>query len=370
MRAFAQRLLVAFSFVLIGTTVEAATVTIAWDPSPDANISNYSVFIGTRSGSYSSAVAVGLRTTWTFTNLADNQTYFFAVQAQSSLGGSPFAEISYRTPVPPTPGSEATRNDFNRDGNYDLLWQTTASGQLATWGMSGASVVDSRYLTPDRVTDLSWKVRGSADFNKDGKPDLLWQNENTGQLVIWYLDGTLMYQSGQVAPDRPGNANWKVVSVRDFNWDGNPDLVFRNASTGQLAIWFLNGTTAYLQMSLSISQVSDLNWRIMASGDMNGDGGQDLVWQNVSTGDLAVWYLWGPNVIGTASVNPARVGDPNWRIVAIADVDKNGKPDLIWRHETNGGLAVWYMNGATIAASSMLNPSAVTDATWKIVGPK
>jgi hypothetical protein len=362
--------LVAFSFVLIGTTVEAGTVTIAWDPSPDANITNYSVFVGTRSGSYTSAVAVGMRTTWTFTNLVDNQTYVFAVQAQSSLGGSPFAEISYRTPVLPTPGSEATRSDFNRDGNYDLLWQTTVSGQLATWAMNGASLVDSRYLSPDRVSDLAWKIKGSADFNKDGKPDLLWQNDTTGQLAVWYLDGTLLYLSGAISPDRPGDPNWKVAAVRDFNWDGSPDLIFRHKTTGQIAIWFLNGTTSYSQQLLGIPQVADLNWQIMGSGDLNGDGGTDLVWQNIATGDLAAWYLWGANVIGTVSLSPARVGDPKWRVVSVVDVDKNGKLDLIWRHETNGGLAVWYMNGAALTGSGMLNPSAVSDSTWKIVGPR
>lgn len=369
-RYLAQRLLLVTCLVSMGGSVEAATVTLAWDPSPDTNVSNYSVFMGTKSGSYTAAVAVGLRTTYTFTNLSDNQTYYFAVQAQSSVAGSSFAEIAYRTPVRTPPGSEQTRNDFNRDGGYDLLWQNSSTGQIAAWMMNGPTLSESRYASPDRVTDTAWKIKGSADFNGDGKPDLLWQNDTTGQLALWYLDGTYMFQSGYISPDRAGDPNWKVVAIRDFNWDGYPDLIFRHKNTGQLAVWFLNGTTAYQMMLLSIPQVADLNWQIVGSGDLNRDGGADLVWENVATGDLAAWYMWGPNVIGTVSLNPSRVSDKNWRIVSVADVDKNGSLDFIWRHETDGSLAVWYMNGGNIVSSAMLSPGSVSDLAWKVVGPR
>src|SRR5690348_18359008 len=29
----------------------------------------------------------------------------------------------------------------------------------------------------------------------------------------------------------------------DFNGDGHPDLLFQNASSGQLAVWYMNGIT-------------------------------------------------------------------------------------------------------------------------------
>jgi hypothetical protein len=31
-------------------------------------------------------------------------------------------------------------------------------------------------------------VIGTSDFNGDGNPDLVWQNEITGQVVVWYMD--------------------------------------------------------------------------------------------------------------------------------------------------------------------------------------
>ena len=42
---------------------------------------------------------------------------------------------------------------------------------------------------------LSGKSRPLADFNRDGKPDILWQNTATGERAIWLMNGT-SYSSG------------------------------------------------------------------------------------------------------------------------------------------------------------------------------
>lgn len=39
-------------------------------------------------------------------------------------------------------------------------------------------------------------------------------------------------------------AGWKCVAVMDLNADGNPDLIFQNMSTGQLVYWLMNGVKA------------------------------------------------------------------------------------------------------------------------------
>ena len=40
------------------------------------------------------------------------------------------------------------------------------------------------------IVPTSWNIVGSADFNGDGKTDILWQNSVTGQRVIWLMNGT------------------------------------------------------------------------------------------------------------------------------------------------------------------------------------
>ena len=33
--------------------------------------------------------------------------------------------------------------------------------------------------------DLNWRIVGAADFNSDGKPDILWRNFATGANMVW-----------------------------------------------------------------------------------------------------------------------------------------------------------------------------------------
>ena len=76
--------------------------------------------------------------------------------------------------------------------------------------------------------------------------------------------------------------------AKDFNGDGFADLVWENTSTGQRAIWFLkNGV---LSSSIYLPTVP-VAWHIAGIGDFNGDGYADLVWENTSTGQRAIWFL-------------------------------------------------------------------------------
>jgi hypothetical protein len=77
--------------------------------------------------------------------------------------------------------------DFNGDGKSDILWQNSVNGQRVIWVMNGTSY--SSYVDLGIVA-TSWKIVGSADFNADGNQDILWGNRVTGQRVIWLMNGT------------------------------------------------------------------------------------------------------------------------------------------------------------------------------------
>ena len=64
-------------------------------------------------------------------------------------------------------------------------------------------------------------------------PDLVWQNDTTRAVTVWYMGGAQgatfqgwNYLSG-------GAAGWKVVGAADFNGDGVPDLIWQNDTRGR-----------------------------------------------------------------------------------------------------------------------------------------
>jgi len=200
--------------------------------------------------------------------------------------------------------------DFNGDGKSDILWRNSATGQNAIWMMNGTATAAGTGFVAS-MTDLNWKIAGVGDFNKDGKGDILWRNSATGQNAIWMMNGTAIAAgTGYVASIT--DLNWKIAGTGDTNGDGKADIIWRNSATGQNAVWVMNGT-AIAAGTGYIATVPDLNWQIAATGDYNGDGKTDIAWRHSTTGQNAIWFLNGSTVL-SSSAFISTIADTNWTI--------------------------------------------------------
>ncbi len=260
-------------------------------------------------------------------------------------------------------------HDFNVDGLPDFLWRHQTTGWLGAWFMNGTTQTSSTLLTPDTVTDPNQQTVCLADFNADGKPDVLWQNLATGELTVWFMNGTAMTSSAPLTPSSVGaDTNWKVVGCGDFNADGQSDLVLQHQTTGWIGAWMMNGTVMTSSTLLTPSTVADTNWKIVGVADFNADSKPDLVWQHQTEGWIGIWSMNGTTQTSSTLATPSTVADTNWKIVGVTDYNADGKPDLVWQHQTAGWIGVWLMNGTTQTSSTLANPSTVADTNWKIVG--
>jgi len=139
------------------------------------------------------------------------------------------------------------------------------------------------------------------------------------------------------------------------------------------------GRTHLTDATIGPGAVADLDWDIVGSGDFDGDGQVDLVWQNSTTGAISTWLLEAQSVWPGQAIwrvksgvlfSPGRVADTAWKIRGVADMDRDGKPDLIWQHETSGLIATWLMDGLTLRDGTLFTSGQVQDTDWTIVGPK
>jgi hypothetical protein len=301
--------------------VNAATLTLAWDPSVGPDVAGYVVYWGTQSGVYSNSLDVGNQTEQSVTGLAGNTTYYFIVRAYDSANdlSPPSNEAAGTTPPASGPGACGSCSDFNGDGTPDLVFQNDTTRQVVVWYLSGPPAdapIGWDWLARPGVT--GWRLVSVVDFNGDGEPDLVWQNDATFQVLVWYLggsNGTTLLGWDWLATS--GVDGWRLVATGDFNGDGTPDLVWQN-SDGKVLVWYMGGSQGSVhQSSTWLAQSSQVGWTIVGTNDFNGDGKPDLVWQNDDTREVVVWYMGGSGgSVFQGQQSLASTGVAGWTAVA------------------------------------------------------
>ena len=98
-----------------------------------------------------------------------------------------------------------------------------------------------------------------VDFNGDGKTDILWRNTSTGDNYIYFMDGTTVLGTSGYTYTVP--LVWTVGSTADFNGDGKADILWRNTSTGDNYIYFMDGTTVL--GTSGYTATVPLNWSVV-----------------------------------------------------------------------------------------------------------
>ncbi|MFA6135278.1 MAG: immunoglobulin domain-containing protein, partial [Phycisphaerae bacterium] len=283
-------------------------------------------------------------------NLSNGGTYFGTITSTLTITGATWAMggDQFRCVVSNSAGS-ATSNpatltilqplsDFNFDGRPDLIWQNRNTGERGFWLMNGTAV--GTYVSLATV-NADLQVVGYGDFNADGQADLVWSNLATGERKLWLMNGATMGSEVTLATV---GTEWEIAGVADFNGDGKPDIVWQNTISGQRGMWLMNGTTVGTFIEFA---VVGTEWQIAATGDFNGDGKPDIVWQNTISGQRGMWLMNGTTV-GTF-IEFATVGT-EWSIMGAADFNGDGHTDIVWQNAISGERGMWIMNGTSVGS--------------------
>ena len=173
------------------------------------------------------------------------------------------------------------------------------------------------------------------------------QNTANGDVVLWYMNGLALLSQGPLNVQM-GSKLWCVAAVGDMNKDGMLDLLYQNSSTGNVQVRYLNKSRQVTGSGVFPQQLSPV-YRLCGTGDVNGDGNPDAIWQNRNTGAVTVTYLNGLAVVaggGGLSAQPSF----SWEVAGIEDRNGDGKADLLLQHRTTGQTLVWFLNGRTVLA--------------------
>lgn len=190
---------------------------------------------------------------------------------------------------------------------------------------------------------------------------LAWQNTQNGDVSYWQMDEFSFASSGYMARSVP--LAWKLIGALDLNNDGTNDLLWHNTTTGDVTYWIMNGTTPTGTYGYILRNVP-LAWRPAAVADLNKDGRKDVIWQNTTTGDVTCWFMNGTAVGSFGTL--ARAVPTVWRIEIALDINADHNPDLLWRNTQSGDLTYWHMDGTTTIGSGYM--ARAVPLVWRIGG--
>ena len=208
------------------------------------------------------------------------------------------------------------------------------------------------------ANDLQLGVIASGDFSGDSRNDLVLRNYSTGQDAIWIMNGTSLSSIVDL-PALP-NTSYRFEGTADFSGDGKPDIVLRNMSTGQDALWIMNGTS--LSSIVDLPALPNTNYHFQGTGDFNHDGHPDIMLRNYSTGQDALWIMNGTSL--SMIVDLPALPNTNYQFAGAADFNGDGNIDIVLRNYVTGQNALWLMNGTSL--STIVDLPALPNTSYRI----
>jgi hypothetical protein len=209
------------------------------------------------------------------------------------------------------------------------------------------AAADSRFLVPPVYpVQLGPAGVASADFNGDGKPDLVVANNNANSISVLlnHGNGTFLpavnYSAGE-------DMNPTSVVVADFDGDGKLDIAAsgQGCCGGQIVVFIGNGDGTFKAgVPYKIEGGGNDPGSVVAA-DLDGDGKLDLIVCSMNTSSALLNVLLG-NGDGTFKVS--RVTTLNLAggvrpSLVVGNFNKDSKPDVAV--ELRGQLNVFLGNG-------------------------
>jgi FG-GAP-like repeat len=185
--------------------------------------------------------------------------------------------------------------------------------------------------------------------------------------VQGFSDSTYRNQIGNVAFNNvtvSDNYKRSIVAI-ELNQPGS-----LNNITGNIRGINPNGVTADISSVVNTVPVTKNNFTLTVTtattirNDFSSDGKSDILWRNTN-GSIALWQMNGATVKSSSLTSVPSI-DASWQVTGTGDYNGDGKSDILWRN-TNGAIVVWTMDGATVKSSSLTSTSSL-DNSWKTAG--
>jgi WD40 repeat protein len=245
--------------------------------------------------------------------------------------------------------------DFNLDGKPDILTLTNQ-----TLAMLLGKGDDSFVSLPDYTRGFPSKIL-TGDFNGDGVTDLAFLEDGSGIATLLGQAGGKFKQGSSLQLNlRPGSLKFLVSG--DFNHDGKVDIAFADSYSGVGAIYvaFGNGEGGFL--TPVEYTVPDAVYSLVVA-DFNRDGNLDLA----VSGAKGIYILFGTasGTFGSATLSASYLNEGS-KVMASGDFNGDGLVDLFAAGSSGIQVYLGKGNGTFHTAATYAGSDANAVIVWDL----
>ena len=173
--------------------------------------------------------------------------------------------------------------DLNGDGKDDVIFFINTNASLLVYEMDGAAVPSTTGFGSGYATnDTLLAAFDGTDFDTFKS---LWFDDSTFQFDITSYSGGVR----TVTDTFTVNAGNEFVMSGDFNGDGDPDFLYRDAAgfdKGSIEVVFTNGTSEIGRAIYDAPSFANIQFE--GGGDFDNDGIVELIMRDTVSGELTL----------------------------------------------------------------------------------
>lgn len=280
-----------------------------------------------------------------FDKVADNATFVFQAKQNFTTGFT-------------GTGQKVAFGDVNGDGADDIVWASTNS---AGFGEIAVALANQDGSFKPVITSLNSAATGAsgelflllADIDNDGRKDIVLNilNDTSTQgnwVYVSFYKGDVnsaefVHSAGQ---NMQGGSGWNFFSVfsgqmdkqrgQDLIWNNVPRSTSINrtyiAHAVDTSVEGFDLTTDALFVRSSFMDVAGnfSGYEATTINDFDGDGFEDILWQNLSSGDNVIYIRYG-TATGLSASRSFITNVSGWQLYTnlFGDIDGDGRSDVV-----------------------------------------
>jgi alpha-tubulin suppressor-like RCC1 family protein len=133
----------------------------------------------------------------------------------------------------------------------------------------------------------------------------------------------------------------------DFDGDGRMEVLWQQVGTREIGYWPAAGGYARVGQD-------GAGYEIAGYGDFDGDGRSEAAWRQSTTGALVSWT-------STGSVLALGIQNGGWQVLGVGDFDGDSRTEFLWRDASTKEIATRTSSGAILHLG-------VENTGWQVIG--